>query len=173
VFQIQPVSLSRSTLDNRALTPPLAPHVQPQYYAAIVAASFIGTSNSGEISTQIAELLISDSQIAGYAAYDNGQLARVVLINSKAYLTTTKTPRGSVFVNTTIIAGGGGAPTAMRVEKLLIGHADDGHGVTFGGQSYETSSDGVVNGTRVYSDIPVARGVSLRDTEAVFLTFLY
>jgi hypothetical protein len=162
VFQIQPVSLSRSTLDNGALTPPLAPHVQPQYYAAIVAASFIGTSNSGQISTQISELSISDSRIAGYAAYDNGQLARVVLINSKAYLTTTRTPRGSVFVNTTVLAGGGdmsSSPATMRVKKLLIGHADDGHGLTFGGQSYETSGDELASRSHIYSDIPVARGV--------------
>jgi hypothetical protein len=142
---------------------------------AIVAASFIGISNSSRFSTQISELSISDPRIAGYAAYDNGLLARVVLINSKAYLTTTTTVRGSVpSLNITVLVDGGVSPSpvTMRVKRLVIEHADDGHGLTFGGQSYERS-DGLVDGTEVYSDIPVARGISLRDTEVVLLTFLY
>ena len=51
------------------------------------------------------------------------------------------------------------------VKKLIIGlgHADDGHGLTFGEQSYETSGDELASGAHVYSDIPVARGVNIRD----------
>ena len=98
----------------------------------------------------------------------------MVLINSNAYLTTTKTVRGSVSLNITVLAEGGVSPSpaTMRVKRLVIEHADDTHGLTFGGQSYETG-EGLVHGTMIYFDIPVARGISVRDTEAVLLTFLY
>lgn len=43
-------------------------------------------------------------------------------------------------------------------------------GVTWGGQTYETS-DGKVEGTLNVTTVPVSEGVVVHDTEAVMLTF--
>jgi hypothetical protein len=79
---IQPTTLSRSVIDGRPIHPPLAPHVQPQYYAAIIIAEAIG--NSGNASA--IELPISDNNIAGYAFYERKKLKRALFINSRPHL---------------------------------------------------------------------------------------
>ena len=115
-FQIQPVTLNRSTLDGSPLSPPLPPHIQPQYYAAIIAAEAIG--NSGN--TQVNELNITDSRISGYAFYQGGKLTKAILINSLAFLnfTTTTTARPSMHVSLTFTSGS--APSKMNVKRLFV-----------------------------------------------------
>ena len=115
-FQIQPVVLTRSITDGTSLTSPLAPHVQPQYYAAIIAAEAIGSSGN----TQVLELDINDPTISGYAFY-NGQLETAVLINSEPYFTTTTTARTSRLVNL-IFEGSsvGSVPSTMTVKRLSV-----------------------------------------------------
>lgn len=112
------MALNRSILDGSPLTTPLAPHVQPAYYAAIIAAEAIGNSGS----TKAVELTIANSNTAGYAFYESGTLARVLLINSKAYLSTTTTSRGFVHVNLDF-TGSGTAPEVMEIKRLTIGCA--------------------------------------------------
>ncbi len=46
----------------------MAPHVQPQYYAAIIIGEALGDSGQ----TQAVELSIDNSRIAGYAFYEEG-----------------------------------------------------------------------------------------------------
>lgn len=111
------MALNRSILDGSPLATPLAPHVQPAYYAAIIAAEAIGNSGS----TKAVELTIANSNTAGYAFYESGTLARVLLINSKAYLSTTTTSRGFVHVNLDF-AGSGTAPEVMEVKRFTIGY---------------------------------------------------
>ncbi|KAF7970112.1 hypothetical protein HWV62_24994 [Athelia sp. TMB] len=162
---IQPVSLNRSILDGSALSKPLAPHVQPAYYAAIIAAEAIGSSGS----TKSVELAINNPYLAGYAFYEGGTLARVLLINSKAYLTSSNTARGSLKV--TLDFTKGTAPKTMQIKRLTIGHADDTSGLKWGGQSYETS-DALVSG---YENVPattVTSGITISDTEVVLVQFL-
>lgn len=114
-MQIQPAVLTRSTLDGSPLAVPQQPHVQPQYYAAIVAAEAIG--HSGQ--TQATELIIDDARISGYAFYESGALKRAVFINSLAFLQGA-TNRTSAHLDLSF-SGTGTKPTAFSVKRLVIG----------------------------------------------------
>jgi Glycosyl hydrolase family 79 C-terminal beta domain len=113
-FQIQPVTLDRSTLDGSPLSPPLPPHIQPQYYAAIIAAEAIG--NSGN--TKVIELNIADSRISGYVFYQGDKLTKAILINSLAFFTTTTTARPSTHVS--LIFASGTVSSKMSVKRLFV-----------------------------------------------------
>jgi len=162
---IQPVALPRSTLDGSPLSPPLPPHIQPQYYAAIIAAEAIG--NSGN--THVIELNITDTWISGYAFYQGCQLTKAILINSLAFFTTTNTARPSTHVDLTFASGA--VSSQMNVKRLFVPHADDTSGLTWGGQTYETS-DARVSGNLEISTVNVIDGVDIQATEVVMLTFL-
>jgi len=161
---IQPITLTRSTLDGSILSTPLLPHIQPQYYAAIIAAEAIG--NSGN--TRVVELNITDTRISGYAFYQGTQLTKAILINSLAFFTTTTTPRPSTHVDLGFV--GGTVPLKMNVKRLFVPHADDTSGLTWGGQTYETS-DARVSGTLDINTVNVKDGVDIQATEVVMLTF--
>lgn len=163
---IQPLTLTRSILDGSPLASPLAPHVQPPYYAAIIAAEAIGSSGS----TEAVELFIDNPRIAGYAFYEYGSLTRAVFINSQAYL-TGNTARGSVHINLKFGGRRGLRPLIMSVKRLAIGHADDASGLTWGGQSYETRN-GRASGIEFTTESFVSDGVDIEDTEVVLLCFL-
>jgi hypothetical protein len=105
------VTLTRSTTDATPLPDPLPPHVQPQYYAAIIANEAIGSSGD----TQIVELTIDDPVIAGYAFYEQSRLARAVFINSRAFLTSSPT-RGSVHLDLDI----DGSVNSATLKRLTI-----------------------------------------------------
>ena len=113
-FQVQPVTLNSSTLDGSPLSPPQPPHIQPIYYAAIIAAEAIG--NSGN--TQVIELNIDAPSIAGYAFYQGGQLTKAILINSLAFFTTTAVPRPSTHVDLTFESGT--VSSKMNVKRLFV-----------------------------------------------------
>lgn len=112
--------------------------------------------------------------ISGYAAYDNGVLARAVFVNLNAFLTTTSTKRGSAVLNISVPEDDASnkSPASMRVRRLAIGHADDTEGLTFGGRTYETDS-GRPAGMDKYEDVPCGQGVTISDTEAILVTFQY
>ncbi|KAJ7084186.1 ricin B lectin domain-containing protein [Mycena epipterygia] len=162
---IQPLTLTRSILDGSTLATPQAPHVQPQYYAAIIIAEAIGASGA----TQVAELSISDTRLSGYAFYESGALKRAVFINSLAYLSTTTATRPSTHVSLTF-SGGGTAPSSFEVKRLVINHADDVSNLTWGGQTYETSNARVSGGVAAESGT-VAGGIDIPATQAVMLSF--
>ncbi|KAF9254976.1 glycoside hydrolase family 79 protein [Marasmius fiardii PR-910] len=158
---IQPATLTRSTLDGSNLPAPLPPHVQPQYYAAIIAAEAIGKSGS----TQLVELSVNDARVTGYAFYEKGVLVRAVFVNLQAWLSGTSGTRPSVHLDLN-----GSGKTRMTVKRLSISHADDASGLKWGGQSYETS-DGRVSGTLSQQSAMVANGLDISATEAVLLSF--
>jgi hypothetical protein len=175
------VHLDRSPLDNSTVS--LAPHIQPQYYAAIVIDTLLG--KSARSSTRIAEIPIGTTNtapgnsvaaqyVSGYAAYKHGILARAVFINLRAYLSSSTTPRGSFNLDVTVPhpEGQPKAPRILRVRRLKIGHADDTQGLTFAGRSYETS-DGRPSGTDTYADVPYGNPIEISDTEALLVTFYY
>ena len=117
-IQIQPVTLTHSILDGSPLSQPLAPHVQPAYYAAIIAAEAIGHTGSA----RAVELSIDDPRIAGYAFYEGKKLVRAVLINSQAYLANNATGcRGTIHVNIQLENSTGVAPFMMTIKRLAIG----------------------------------------------------
>jgi hypothetical protein len=53
---------------------------------------------------------------------------------------------------------------------LLNRHADDTTGLTWGGQTYETS-DARVNGALKLETVDVSDGVDIQETEVVMLSF--
>ncbi|KAF7330407.1 Glycoside hydrolase family 79 protein [Mycena venus] len=159
---IQPVALNRSILDGSPLSTPLPPHVQPPYYAAIIAAELRGSKDK----VQISEIAINDTQVAGYAAFEGGELVRAVFINSKAFL-QGNTNRSSVHLDLVFTGKG---PETMTIKRLAIGHADDASGLTWGGQTYETES-GKVQGKLSLQSKRVKEGVDISETEVVLLNF--
>jgi hypothetical protein len=171
--QIQPVHLDRSPIDNTPAS--LAPHIQPQYYAAIFINTFIGKSAG---SARIAEMPIGNSNstvrqyVSGYAAYEDGALKRAVFVNLRPYLKGSTTPRGSFDIQVAVPHSGRHKPKALRVRRLKICHADDTEGLTFAGRTYETK-DGRPEGKDTYTDIPYGWPLKISDTEAVLVTFRY
>jgi Glycosyl hydrolase family 79 C-terminal beta domain len=91
---------------------PLLPHIQPLYYAAIVAAQLIGSSGS----TRIVELTVDNTQISGYAVFEGNAIVRAVFINLNAFTTGT---RNSVHL-TLNFSGYGKQPTSIVVKRLFI-----------------------------------------------------
>ncbi|KXN91627.1 hypothetical protein AN958_12479 [Leucoagaricus sp. SymC.cos] len=159
---IQPVTLTRSTTDATPLPEPLPPHVQPQYYAAIITAEAIGARGN----TRIQELSINDPSIAGYAFYEGSRLARAVFINSHAFLKSSSS-RGQIHLDLTFTNG---AATSAKLKRLTIAHADDTAGLTWGGQTYETS-DGKVSGAEKTEAVDLTKGIDIHDTEAILVSF--
>lgn len=93
-MQIQPVALGRSVINGSSLAASVPPHIQPSYYAALIAAEAIGSTGKSKLS----ELYVNASRIAGYGFYEEDVLVRAVLINSLAYLSTNATLRQSTRV---------------------------------------------------------------------------
>lgn len=106
------MTLTRSITDATTLPRPLPPHVQPQYYAAIIAAEAIGSSGN----TDIVELTIDDPVIAGYAFYERSRLVRAVFINSRAFLKSSS-DRTRTHLDLTFAHG---SPNSATLKRLAI-----------------------------------------------------
>ncbi|KAJ7158933.1 glycoside hydrolase family 79 protein [Mycena filopes] len=161
---IQPVALNRSILDGSPLATPLPPHVQPLYYSAIIAAELRGCEDSAQIS----EIVVNNTRIAGYAAFEGGELVRAVFINSQAFLQGS-TNRSSTHLDLSFTGEG---PRTMTIKRLAIGFADDASGVTWGGQTYETDT-GLVEGELKVESVLTSDGVDIAETEVVLLHFAH
>ncbi len=111
--QIQPIELTRSTLDGSLLPAPLPPHVQPQYYAAVVAGEAVGRSGN----TQAVEIPIDNPRLAGYAFYEHGALVKAVLINSQAHFANATRSVNHVGFD----SSGTTKPAKAHVKRLAIG----------------------------------------------------
>ena len=108
--------MTRSTLDGSSLPEPVPPHVQPQYYAAIIAGEAIG--KTGKV--QVLEIDIDHPHVAGYSFYEDSRLVRAVFINSKAYLPGS-TNRTSVHLDLCFLTVPGfRAATTMTLKRLAI-----------------------------------------------------
>ncbi|KAJ7124009.1 glycoside hydrolase family 79 protein [Mycena crocata] len=160
---IQPVALDRSITDGSVLSSPVPAHVQPAYYAAIIAAELRGSADK----VQISELVVNHPRISGYAAYEGSKLVRVLFINSQAFL-QGNVNRTSVHLDLSLTPGGQG-PTII-IKRLAIEHADDTSGLTWGGQTYETQS-GRAEGKLRLETKTFASGVDIAETEVVLLQF--
>ncbi|KAG6843890.1 hypothetical protein H0H87_011961 [Tephrocybe sp. NHM501043] len=163
--QIQPITLTRSTLDGSPLPEPVPAHVQPPYYAAIIAGEALGKTGQA----QVLEINIGHAQIAGYGFYENGVLERAVFINSKTYL-PENTNRTSVHLDLEFTGGGHKSLRSMTVKRLNIGRATDVSGLTWGGQTYETQ-DGRVAGHLHLENRLVSDGLDIQETEVILVTF--
>jgi hypothetical protein len=58
----------------------------------------------------------------------------------------------------------------MDINLYLNRHADDGSGLTWGGQTYETA-DARVGGTTTSETGTVAAGIDIPATQAILVTF--
>lgn len=173
------MTLNYSILDGSPIAP-LPPHIQPPYYAAIIAAEAIGSTGSA----QVVEIPVNAIDISGYAVFEYGNLARAVFINNVAYL-----PGGGVR-NTTHInidfSGSGLAAQEIEVKRLNITYggfspyitvlipnryANATSGITWGGQTYETAN-ARVSGPLQVETLDVSAGLDIQETEAVLLSFL-
>ncbi|KAJ7459672.1 hypothetical protein FB451DRAFT_555497 [Mycena latifolia] len=161
---IQPVTLTRSTIDGSPLSTPLPPHVQPAYYAALVAAEAIGASGA---STSV-ELDIDDDDVSGYAIYERGVLKRAVLISHTMFFAGSAVPRGVKYV--ALDFAGAKAPNGkINLKRLFIPSAGATSGLVWGGQSFD-GPDGKASGKMVLEQSSVD-SVALSDTEIILLLF--
>lgn len=160
------MSLNRSILDNTPLDPPQAPHVMPSYYAGILVNDFIGNSGLAKI----VELLIPDDNVSGYAVYEGDTLKRAVFVNLHTWLSSSPGTRPSVHIDLSFSDIAKFRGKTVKVERLLINHADDTQNLTFAGQSFETS-DARPSGKAVEESIKIGEGLNIRSTEAVLVTF--
>ncbi|KAL5500869.1 hypothetical protein ACEPAH_9256 [Sanghuangporus vaninii] len=163
---IQPITLTRSIIDASPLSSPLPPHIQPAYYGALIAAEAVGTSGS----SSIVQLDISDDALSGYAVFEGNKLKRAVLIDSVAFLSGDDERGGR---NVTLSFEGGNIGGSVKVKRLAIGHADDTTGITWAGQSFDTS-DARPSGQIKTETLSVENGnveVGIQDTEIVLLSF--
>jgi hypothetical protein len=156
---LQPVTLTRSIRDGSPLPAPLAPHIQPAYYAAVIAAEAIGRSGAA----RVVELSTGNAtQVSAYAFYESGSLVRALFINLHAY---TGGARGAVHFN---LSGAGLG--SMKVKRLSVPLANATAGVTWGGQTYETA-DARVSGALAVDSVRISAGVDVHDTEVVMVSF--
>ncbi|KAI0370564.1 hypothetical protein BV20DRAFT_1052316 [Pilatotrama ljubarskyi] len=162
----QPAPLNRSITDGTPTDPPQPPHVQPLYYAGLVVGSFIGTSGVAKI----VELDVNDPNVSGYAAFEKGRLARVVFINLHAWLSSNTGTRPSVHVDFDFAKKGMSNKTTASVKRLKIQHTDDLGGLTWAGQSFETS-DARPAGMVVEERLTTGARLQLRASEAVVVSF--
>ncbi|KAJ7935439.1 glycoside hydrolase family 79 protein [Mycena leptocephala] len=160
---IQPVTLTRSTIDASPLSVPLPPHVQPAYYAALVGAEAIGLSG---VTTSV-ELNIDDDEVSGYAFYEHGNLKRAVLISHTMFFAGSAVPRGVKHI--ALDTGGKPSKGKIEVKRLFIPSADATSGLLWGGQSFD-GPDGKASGRMVLQQASLD-SVELSDTEIVLLYF--
>lgn len=148
---------------------PVPAHVQPPYYAAIIAAEAIG----GGGVTRVVEIELDHERVSGYAFYDEGyeNVRRVLLLNSQAWFESSAEAgeeRSSVHIS--ILFDSTNAPENMKVKRLSIGYADDTTGLKWGGRSYETL-DGLADGEEEVEVVAVVNGVDISASEVVLLSF--
>ena len=108
------MTLYNSTNTGSPLSKPSPPHVQPAYYAAIIAAEAIGSTGS----TFVQELDIDDPQVSGYAFYEGSVLARAVFINSATFF-GGEANRTSTHIDLAF-NGTGIPPAAFTIRRLSI-----------------------------------------------------
>ncbi|KAJ3546313.1 hypothetical protein NMY22_g2103 [Coprinellus aureogranulatus] len=150
---LQPITLTRSPTDGSQLPSPLLPHVNPQYYAAIIAAEAIGATNT----TRILELPVEDNRIAAYLIYEGDELVRAVFINTQLHLPSSygvfqARPAVRIRLNVPV----------YEVKRLAIPYADSTSGLSWGGVTYETPN-AVRVGRRSLNALTLRKGsISMR-----------
>jgi hypothetical protein len=135
------------------------PHIMPFYHVLLIVGEAIG--NSGK--STLKELSIDETNVSGYGIWENGKLERIVLINSNLYL-TTDSQRPVVTVNLQDLP----AKARIQAKRFTVPSADATHGLTWGGQSFETAS-GVPSG-RVTTESVMASNITISASEVILLS---
>ena len=122
----QPISTSKDTQGVKA-----------PYYGLIAAATFLGDLNNANV--HVVEIRLSDGvQSSGYAAYDNGLLSRLALIQMTAWNVTQTGTRPTQVV--TLKFPSGYTSKQVCIARLLASGSDAISGVTFGNTSFDSPS---------------------------------
>jgi hypothetical protein len=113
---VQPVTLPRDPVTGQTLETPLPPHIQPQYYAAIIAAQASGASNN----VYFVELSVNDPRISAYAFYEGPTIISMVFIESTGYFRHASAPgtRRSRHIN--VVFSREPSRTMVSVKRLSI-----------------------------------------------------
>ncbi|KAH9936781.1 uncharacterized protein BXZ73DRAFT_100205 [Epithele typhae] len=157
----QPIALNRSTTTGKPLSTPQPPHILPAYYAGLVVNTLIGRTGVARVS----ELPVADDALSAYAAFENGKLARLAIVDLSPWLKSSTGARPTRRVALDFAAGGLGNRTLVA-RRLVAPHADDTAGLTWAGRSFETA-DALPVGQETTEVVDPARGVSVRASEAV------
>ncbi|GFP54341.1 hypothetical protein ACSS6W_002056 [Trichoderma asperelloides] len=105
------------------------------YYGKLAASTFLANSNVIEVQTLA--LNKDADKDSGYAAYINGELRRVAVLNLRQYNSGSGTRPNQTY---TVQVGAG---TSWKSQRLTAAGATDKSGVTFNGFSYDANSNGL------------------------------
>ena len=126
----QPISTPNATLGTK-----------PPYYGNIAVASMLGDLTKANVS--IINIPLSSELESAYAAYVDGELARVAIINLAEYNYTgtarTTGPRPTVTYNISVPSAYGGQ--SVGVQRLMANGSDALSGITWDGYSYNWELD--------------------------------
>jgi hypothetical protein len=106
------------------------PHIGALYHAFLIVNEAIGKTGQ----SRIAEYATSDNSIAAYGIYEDGWLARAVLINDDPY--TEMTPGGRT--NSTVMLNNP-ASKQGTIKWFETPYTNSSRGMTWGGQSFDTA----------------------------------
>lgn len=119
------------------------------YYGNIMVATFLGNLTAGNVS--IADMELGNIHQNAYAAYVDGQLARIAIIQMNSYNstfngsgvgpTTTTAPRPSETFSFQLPASNTASLKGVQVQRLLANGSDAITGITFDGWSYNLELD--------------------------------
>ena len=149
----QPVNTSKVTMGTK-----------PPYYGNIAVAAMVSPGNQTGANVSILNIPLPSIFEAAYAAYVNGALARILVINMVEYNYTTNTstpnPRPSSNYSFSVSDVNG---IGIKVQRLMANGSNAISGVTFDGYSYNYELD---NGKPVLLK-NVTRGETARITNGV------
>ena len=167
---IQRVHFHQSSGSPYAAWSPSPPTTLAPYYGNMMVAAAVGSAANTSIA--YLELGSDDGTLSAYRLYEDGELARIVVLNLVEYTTGSGT-RPTKAVKLTVPT----CVTEARVERLTAAGADVKTNITLGGVSYDYGLDEgkpvIVNETAsqevVKVSTPGTLTVSLQDTEGVVL----
>lgn len=155
-----------------------APHVRPSYYAFAAMAMLIGSGNG---TTQIAPITPSNipsdytNNVRCYAAYTNGALSAIVLINSQLSNASNPSPGSLSFA---LNLGSTYKSQNLYLSTLTADGADSQNGTIWQGISYEDSGTGkptILSSTPNTTQLDSSGNavVNVRDSQAVIANIGY
>lgn len=138
------------------------------YYGELAAATFLGDSSK----VVVQELSLSSNETgveSAYAAYVQGDLVRLAILNMREYNSTAKEPRSSQNYSFKVDRG-----TSWTIKTLAAPGSNVTTGVTFNGYAYEYNTlgtgvkvDGRATDQRVRADSNGTLSITVQDSEAI------
>lgn len=143
------------------------PHFKPNMYGQLFAADAIGAG--GNVQVKSVELGIDT--FSSYAIYENGKLARYMLIDMDIWNANSTTPRGSRSVTVAVPK----SAVSVTVRRLEAASTDANQGITLAGVSWKSENSRLVQvgsdkkESGVHHDGKAT--ITLNSSEAVIVSF--